>query len=175
MAWPVVRSARLEGRPLVAEDDVLLHAWDADPRVSATMAGVRTPEETAATTARLAADWEAEGLGLHLWRERASGAPVARGGLRVGELEGERVVEAAWLVNPDRWGEGFATELASAAIVAAREVRDLPVILAWTLPQNTASRRVMEKLGMRYTRDATHAGLEHVVYVLADRGYTPAR
>jgi RimJ/RimL family protein N-acetyltransferase len=36
--------------------------------------------------------------------------------------------------------------------------------VAVTLTTNTASRRVMEKLGMNYERDIEHAGLPHVLY-----------
>ena len=37
-------------------------------------------------------------------------------------------------------------------------------VVAFTLPDNTASRRVMEKLGMTYERDIVHADLPHVLY-----------
>ncbi len=37
-------------------------------------------------------------------------------------------------------------------------------VISLTLHDNRASRRVMEKLGLRYERDVTHAGLPHVLY-----------
>ena len=33
-----------------------------------------------------------------------------------------------------------------------------------TLPDNHASRRVMEKIGLRFDRDVVHRGLPHVLY-----------
>ena len=38
-------------------------------------------------------------------------------------------------------------------------------IVAFTLPDNLASRRVMEKAGFVYDREVTHVGLPHVLYV----------
>ena len=38
-----------------------------------------------------------------------------------------------------------------------------------TLPDNVASRRVMEKIGLRFDRDVNHRGLAHVLYRGATR------
>ena len=37
-------------------------------------------------------------------------------------------------------------------------------VVAFTLPDNVASRRVMAKAGFIYGRDIEHAGLPHVLY-----------
>jgi RimJ/RimL family protein N-acetyltransferase len=78
-------------------------------------------------------------------------------------VEGVLEVELAWAVHPDHWGQGYAAELA----IPARDLvfsRDIRSVVAFTLPDNTASRRVMEKLGMTYDRDIVHADLPHVLY-----------
>jgi RimJ/RimL family protein N-acetyltransferase len=41
---------------------------------------------------------------------------------------------------------------------------DLDELVAFTLPENVRSRRVMEKAGLFYERDIVHAGLPHVLY-----------
>jgi RimJ/RimL family protein N-acetyltransferase len=46
------------------------------------------------------------------------------------------------------------------------ELLGLDDIVAFTLPTNDASRRVMEKLGFSYERDIEHAGMPHVLYRL---------
>lgn len=162
-----MRSARLDGEPLSVEaHGETLARWEADPRVGATMGGVRPAIESYATTARLAADWGRHGFGLYAWRERSTGALVARGGIRRAVLEGQPCVEVGWMVDPDRWGEGFATELGGAAVAAGFARPDVTVIHSWTQPFNAASRRVMEKLGFVLEREATYADLPHVVYRL---------
>jgi RimJ/RimL family protein N-acetyltransferase len=60
-------------------------------------------------------------------------------------------VEAAWRLAPRYWGRGYAYEAARAAIDDGFGRLGLREIVAFTVPANLASRRVMEKLGM--TRD----------------------
>jgi RimJ/RimL family protein N-acetyltransferase len=47
-------------------------------------------------------------------------------------------------------GKGYATEAATAVLRHARDVMRLEQIAAITAPENTASQRVLEKLGFRY-------------------------
>ena len=60
-------------------------------------------------------------------------------------------VEAAWRLARRYWGQGYAYEAARAAIDDGFGRLGLNEIVAFTVPANRASRRVMEKLGM--TRD----------------------
>ena len=60
-------------------------------------------------------------------------------------------VEAAWRLARPYWGRGYAYEAARAAIDDGFGRLGLDEIVAFTVPANRASRRVMEKLGM--TRD----------------------
>jgi RimJ/RimL family protein N-acetyltransferase len=82
-------------------------------------------------------------------------------------------IEIAWRLAADHWGQGYATEAARAALQFAFEHLAADEILAWTVPQNGASRRVMEKLGMTHdpADDFDHPRLpeghrlrRHVVY-----------
>jgi RimJ/RimL family protein N-acetyltransferase len=47
-------------------------------------------------------------------------------------------------------GKGFASEAAAAVLAHAREVVGLSTVVAFTKPENTASQRVLEKIGFRY-------------------------
>jgi RimJ/RimL family protein N-acetyltransferase len=83
-------------------------------------------------------------------------------------------VEVAWAISPERWGRGLATELARASITTAFGPLGLSGIIAFTLPHNLASRRVMEKTGFVYERNIVHAQLPHVLYRRTERRVTPA-
>jgi ribosomal-protein-alanine N-acetyltransferase len=107
--------------------------------------------------------WERYGFGLWMLRDAGSEAVVGWGGLQWTYAELDEV-EVAWAISPDRWGQGLATELAQASISAAFWPLGLNEIIAFTLPQNIASRRVMEKTGFVYERDIVHALLPHVLY-----------
>jgi RimJ/RimL family protein N-acetyltransferase len=95
---------------------------------------------------------------------------VGRIGIKCCEIAGREEVELDWMVAADRWGEGLATEMAQEAVRVAFEVAELADLVAITLHDNAASRRVMEHLGMAYERDVEHAGLPHVLYRLSRPG-----
>ena len=73
-------------------------------------------------------------------------------------------VELAYALRSEYWGRGLATELARAAVAVGFERLGLREIVAFTLPTNRASWRVMEKTGFEYERDFVHRGLPHVIY-----------
>jgi ribosomal-protein-alanine N-acetyltransferase len=155
---------RLVAERLNADHHDALVALLGDPRVGATLGGTLDAVGVADTLARQVDHWERHGFGHWIWRERATGDVVARGGLQHTRVTGFDDVEVGWAVMADRWGEGFATELGAAALSAGFETLALASIVAFTLPDNIASRRVMERLGFAYERDVEHAGLPHVLY-----------
>ena len=150
-------------RPVPADLDELT-ALLGDPGVGRWLGGAADRARTAEMLGRWIAHWDAHHFGLWSARDRDGGALVGRGGLLSTIAGGAGAIEAGWTIDPERWGEGLATELGAAAIQVAE--RDLGVreLVSFTLPDNRASRRVMEKLGFAYQRDITHAGLPHVLY-----------
>jgi RimJ/RimL family protein N-acetyltransferase len=88
---------------------------------------------------------------------------VGRGGLQRTELDGTLAVELPWTIDSAHWGQGFATEAASAALEWARSL-GLSEVVALIMAGNAASRRVAEKIGLRPDGETQHAGLPHLVY-----------
>ena len=64
------------------------------------------------------------------------------------------------------WGKGIATEAAAASVQYGFTRARLARIIALAVPENTASRRVMEKIGMRYERDTHLFGLDLAQYAV---------
>jgi RimJ/RimL family protein N-acetyltransferase len=58
-------------------------------------------------------------------------------------------VEIGWRLDPAHWGNGYATEAAGLALDDGFGRLGLSEIVALTVPANSRSRRVMERLGMR--------------------------
>lgn len=58
--------------------------------------------------------------------------------------------EIAWRLDPGYWGKGYATEAAYATLVDGFSRVGLPEIIAYAVPHNYASRRIMDKIGMTY-------------------------
>jgi RimJ/RimL family protein N-acetyltransferase len=118
--------------------------------------------------ARLSEDswhWDEHGFGPWVLIERESREMVGRAGLKWQTVGRAREVELAWAVRSDRWGRGYATEAARAAIEWAPEL-GIGELVALIMEDNSASRRVAEKLGMKEAGITLHAGLEHLIYRL---------
>lgn len=73
-------------------------------------------------------------------------------------------VEVAYHFAREVWNRGYATEAAGAWVEAAfRELR-LERVLALAYPENRASTRVMEKIGMHFEREVEKYGETLVQY-----------
>lgn len=147
---------RLRGERLGPQHVALLAPIFADPRVGATMGGVQSVEQVAASLAGTAEKWDRDGIGYWMFYEIATGEPVARGGLSRTTFDGRAEVEVGWTVAPQRWGEGFAAELGAGALAVAFRYLRLREVVAFTLPYNVASRRVIEKLHFVYEKTAPY-------------------
>ena len=154
MALVVLETERLVLRRLVPEDLPALHALYRDPVVRRYFPdGTRTLEET-----REELEWFLHGhprhpeLGLWATIERASGAFLGRCGLLPWTIDGAFEVELAYLIDPRRWGEGLATEAARAIVRHAHGELEIERLIGLIDPENLASVRVAEKVGMRFDR-----------------------
>ena len=137
--------------------------------------GPRTRAQTRAILehgARAAAE---RGFSLWWWRERASGELVGQVGLNATDLEGMPVVEVGWSLSPERWGQGFASEAATASISFGFDALGLDRIVSFTMVENTASRAVMERIGLRYVRVFDRQGLPHALYETRPSEWPPGR
>jgi len=82
-------------------------------------------------------------------------------------------VEVGWRLAREQWGCGYATEAARGAVDFGFDELGLHEIVSFTAVGNEPSRRVMERLGMRYDGEFAHPLLgeddptrEHVLYRL---------
>ncbi len=166
----MIETPRMRGERIGREHYAVLLELVGDERVGATLGGAQTPDEVTESIEQHIARWEGDGFGYWMFTDRETGAPIARGGLSRAHVGGRDEVEVGWAVMPDRWGRGYATELGAAAIDVAFTTLAVPDVVAYTLPDNLASRRVMEKLGFSYEREVVHADLPHVLYRLHSPG-----
>jgi RimJ/RimL family protein N-acetyltransferase len=151
-----LESPRLRLRPVEAADHDFFHRqwndpelgrflWDAAPVATETVTEVLESS---------AASFAARGYGLWHVSRREDGTALGFCGLRVAADSGR--VELLYALEPSCWGQGCATEAARAVLAYAFDVVGLESVIASTNPANTASWRVLEKLGMepvgrRYT------------------------
>jgi RimJ/RimL family protein N-acetyltransferase len=91
---------------------------------------------------------EANGFALWAVDELDGDRLVGVAGLARVEGEGPEI-EAAYILRRDRWGRGYATEALRAVLEIGHSELNLDRIVALAYLENDASRRVMEKCGMR--------------------------
>lgn len=162
-------SAGLRGRRASLQDLDDLRRLYRDPEVLATLSpdGLAPPENVVRShmdaTIR---HWDDHGFGIWFWRSHGDEF-AGRAGLRVVEIDGARETELLYAFMPRFWGRGLATETSKVIVRVAFATLDLTDLVAFTLPDNQGSRRVMEKCGLAYERDIVYAGHEHVLYRLS--------
>jgi ribosomal-protein-alanine N-acetyltransferase len=170
VAPALIETPRMRGVRIGPEHHAALLELLGDPRVGATLGGPATADDVTAYIDFEVARWGRDGLGYWLFRSSDTGELAARGGLSRAHVGGRDEVEVGWAVMPELWGRGYATELGAAAIDVAFATLGLTDVVAYTLPDNVPSRRVMEKLGFSYEREVVHADLPHVLYRLHSPG-----
>ncbi len=150
---PELRTERLLLRRWRPSDRAPFARVNADPRVAAHLPATLSRAESDAFAARIEAHFDRHGFGL--WAvEIRDGAPFAGFiGLSVPRFEASFTpcVEIGWRLGAKHWGHGYATEGARAALAFGFDVLGLEEIVSFTVPANTPSRRVMEKIGMTHT------------------------
>jgi RimJ/RimL family protein N-acetyltransferase len=161
-----VRTARLLLTRMCESDLAVFCRMYRDPVVMATLGGVRSDDVTRDYLDKHLAHWRQFGFGWWVARELATGRFVGRGGLRHWMIDGRDEIEVGYGLMSEFWGQGLATELAAASVRTAFEALGHSELVCFTMPTNTASRHVMEKVGFRYERDMIILDLPHVLYRL---------
>jgi RimJ/RimL family protein N-acetyltransferase len=155
----------------------------ADPRVTRYLGdGVPWDRERAVARHReILAHWREHGFG---WRgilrrdaddDRIIGVAALNLPRRPLPGVGERAIEIGWWVAPRNWGQGIATEAASAIRDEAFTDHHAARLVALYQPANDASGNIMRKIGMHHHDDITGPYDEAVrVYVLDHADWVPA-
>jgi [ribosomal protein S5]-alanine N-acetyltransferase len=142
-----IETARLRLTPATEGDVDVLHRIWTDPDVRRYLWDdiVIDRDVAAAVVAHSVTDWRERGYGLWLITELASDAIAGFAGFRTADERPEP--ELVFGLLPAYWGRGYATEAAQAALDHLQGA-------AWaaTDPENSASIRVLERLGMHFER-----------------------
>jgi RimJ/RimL family protein N-acetyltransferase len=125
-------------------------AMNADPEVMRYFPSRLTVEETDAVLERIRLHLERRGFGLWAAEVKETGEFAGYIGLAVPSFEAHFTpcVEIGWRLAARFWNRGLATEGASAVLAFAHGGLDLEEVVSFTVTENVASRRVMEKIGM---------------------------
>lgn len=140
---------RLSLRPFTPQDLDLLDRLNRDPRVMRYAGGVKTRQQTEEILAtRILAYYQQHpGLGSWVTERKEDGACI---GLHLlNHIHGESYIQVGYLLYPEFWGRGYATEMCVAVLRYGFTTMGLPRIHAITDLDNVNSQHVLAKAGMR--------------------------
>ena len=150
-------------RPIQASDlDSLAAIWH-DPEVTRFLPsrGVPIPRERVKQTlASFIEHWKQRSYGV--WAIVGSSSMIGYCGLRY--LQELDAVEVLYGLAKAHWGQGIATQATQAAIAYGCDVVKLDKIIAMALPDNHASKRVIEKAGLHYEKQLQIFNLNALYY-----------
>ena len=166
-----IETPRLVLRRWRPADVDALAAIYADPGIVGWL-GPLTRDDAQSTVARYEHHWDVFGFGRFAVEDPRAGRLVGRVGVmrQPDWTETPEKDEVGWVIAADRWREGLACEAADAAIRDAFDRVGLERVVSFTLPENAASRRVMEKCGLTYRGVSPWKGRGHVWYDTRRRG-----
>jgi [ribosomal protein S5]-alanine N-acetyltransferase len=147
-----LETARLVLRELVDDDLDALHAWRRHPGYRRHLPMPRQTRAAVEAELRAILSDQADPLRpryLLAAIERTSGRMIGEAILKLGPSPRHRQAEIGWAVAEGAKGRGYATEIGRALLDAAFGRLRLHRVFAMCSVENLASRRVMEKLGMR--------------------------
>lgn len=126
----------------------------ANADLMATMGGTRDAAASRIYVTQNVTHWAEHGYGMYVLDERRTGALAGRAGLKYTVSDDMGAVELAYAFQPDCWGRGYAAEISASLIALGFKLLPVQVLAAVAIRSNVASRRVMEKAGLRYVGEA---------------------
>lgn len=130
--------------------------------------GGRTKDETQAALVSMIKHWE-HGFGMWATIYKDSGILIGRCGLCF--LDNTPEVELGYTLDKPFWNMGLATEASLVSLKYGFEEVGLERIVAIAKPENFASQRVMQKVGMKYQNHAHYYNSDVVYYALSRADY----
>lgn len=142
----------------IDSDATALNAIDQDPKVLKHLPKPLKPatvDETAARITEMQKRIDDHGFGMFACELKDTGKCIGFVGLQPPRFSAHFTpcIEIGWRIASQHWGNGYATEAAKTLVHKGFTEYALDRIVAFTVPQNMASRRVMKKLGFTQVID----------------------
>ena len=166
MKIPTITTARLILRGFSEEDVEPLHRILGEEGVLRFFPNTDPPSQDRVQRLILGQlkHWEERGYGWWAIEPRSQSELIGWSGLQF--LPETEEIEVAYLLDKAFWGQGFATEAARASIQYGFEDLSLESIVGIVHPENIASQRVIEKLGMTFTTRTQYFGMDCYRYAI---------
>ncbi len=144
----ILETERLLLRELTPEDFDAVAAMLRNPRVMRAWERTFSDDEIRSWIERHGEFYREYGYGYWLAVDKTSGEAVGQIGLLPEDIEGRRHLGIGWMLAEAHWHRGYAVEGARECLDYAFNHLGAGRVIADIRPENTASLRVAEKLGM---------------------------
>ena len=112
-------------------------------------------------------NYREKGYGQWALINKEDGKMVGFCGFFFQDVDGQSEVELAFRLDHNEWGKGLATEAAKACCDFAFQEMNLGRIISIIHPDNAASIRVAEKVGMQLEKETMYKNINVQIYALA--------
>lgn len=161
---------RLYLRPLTMDDLEDVHRMHSDPETIRYASGsVKNREESFKWLEWATESYETRGHGFWALELKSSGDYVGHAGLLAQVVDDVPETEIAYWIAREHWGRGLATEAAIASRDYGFRSLGRARLISIIHPDNRASRRVAEKVGLRVEKSAIHKGVDVLIYSIDAR------
>ncbi|MGA9997820.1 MAG: GNAT family N-acetyltransferase [Pyrinomonadaceae bacterium] len=169
---PSIGTSRLTLRMFRPDDLDDLYSLFSDPDVVRYVGTGETASRAETETALqgIMNHWERHGFGRWAILDRHSQKFIGYGGLRM-LIDTPEVV---YHLAKAYWGMGLATEMATASLRFGFQEKNFERIVAIAKPENLASVRVMQKIGMSYERHTSYYNFPVIQYSILRENFRPA-
>jgi ribosomal-protein-alanine N-acetyltransferase len=129
-----------------------------DPEILKYLHPALTADQSDGFVKTIEAELEEKGWGLWAVELRSSGGFIGFIGFHQAVFDAPFTpcVEIGWRLKSKAWGRGYATEGARCCLEHGFGEFGLKEVYSFTSRENLRSRRVMEKIGLRYIGDFDH-------------------
>jgi len=172
---PTLETERLILRPFVPEDAEELHRILNLDGILRYFPGPGNPdmERVERFISRQTEQWREKGYAWWAVETKADRRLLGWNGLQY--LPETDETEIGFLIDKAFWGRGLTPEAGRASLRFGFETLGLGEVIALAHPENTASQRVMEKLGLPFVEETVYFDMEVRRFVLSAADYRAAR
>ena len=135
--------ADVEPMHRILSDPITMQFWPATFEITGTERWIKRSLDA----------YEESGLGRFALILKSRGAFVGDCGFMRTEVAGVEENDLGYIIDKEFWGQGFATEAAQACLKYGIESLGLKRIVASMENKHIASRKVAEKIGLRFERE----------------------
>ena len=164
-----IETARLYLRQFTPEDLDDLYRIYSDPEIMKYLTGVRTREATEIAIHTMLKRWEENNFGMWALVHKIDRKMIGRCGLNFVEKTAE--VQLGYALDKVYWHQGLATEASLGSLNYGFQILNLERIVAIARPENIASQRVIQKVGIKYEKNAHFYETDVVYYSLSRESY----